>query len=82
MGIRLHRIKSIRLLYGEAPFGISPIDFDEPENKPIPNGHAIAARITSENPDEVRRKNTSAIQNIRFFMLTRVLNQAPERSKN
>jgi biotin carboxylase len=53
MGICLHRIKDIRLLYGEEPLGISKIDFDEPNNKPAPNGHAIAVRITSENPDEV-----------------------------
>ena len=53
MGICLHRIKDIRLLYGEEPFGLSTIDFNEPRQKPIANGHAIAARITSENPDEV-----------------------------
>jgi hypothetical protein len=53
MGICLHRIKDIRLLYSEEPFGISTIDFDEPKHKPTPHGHAIAARITSENPDEV-----------------------------
>ena len=53
MGICLHRIKDIRLLYGEEPFGIAPINFDEPKTKPVPHGHAIAARITSENPDEV-----------------------------
>lgn len=54
MGISLHRIKYIRSLYGEEPFGSSLIDFENPKNKPIPHGHAIAARITSENPDEVR----------------------------
>jgi biotin carboxylase len=53
MGISLHRIKDIRLLYGEEPNGVSPIDFDQPRIKPVPHGHAIAARITSENPDEV-----------------------------
>jgi acetyl-CoA carboxylase/biotin carboxylase 1 len=53
MGISLHRIKDIRLLYSEEPFGVSIIDFDEPKVKPQPHGHAIAARITSENPDEV-----------------------------
>jgi biotin carboxylase len=53
MGICLHRIKDIRLLYGEELSGISPIDFDHPRHKPIAQGHAIAARITSENPDEV-----------------------------
>ncbi|CAF3357892.1 unnamed protein product [Rotaria sp. Silwood1] len=52
MGICLHRIKDIRLLYGEEPYGISPINFDEPRETPKPHGHAIAARITSENPDE------------------------------
>ena len=57
MGVSLHRIKDIRLLYGEEPFGISPIDFSEPPNKPLPHGHAIAARITSENPDEVSDGN-------------------------
>jgi biotin carboxylase len=56
MGICLHRIKDIRLLYGEEPNGISPIDFDQPINKPVPHGHAIAARITSENPNEVNFK--------------------------
>lgn len=59
MGICLHRIKDIRLLYGEEPFGIAPIDFDEPKNRPIPHGHAIAARITSENPDEVNDREYS-----------------------
>jgi acetyl-CoA carboxylase/biotin carboxylase 1 len=64
MGICLHRIKDIRLLYGEEPSGISPIDFDEPKNKPVPHGHAIAARITSENPDEVNFENE---KNIYFY---------------
>jgi len=54
MGICLHRVKDIRLLYDEEPFGINPIDFDQPRSKPQPHGHAIAARITSENPDEVK----------------------------
>lgn len=54
MGICLHRIKDIRLLYDEEPFGINSIDFDQPRSKPQPHGHAIAARITSENPDEVK----------------------------
>ena len=52
MGIPLYRIKCIRTLYGENPWGDTPIDFDQPRNKPQPWGHVIAARITSENPDE------------------------------
>ena len=54
MGLPLHRIKCIRALYGEDPWGETPIDFDDPPLKPLPKGHVIAARITSENPDEVR----------------------------
>jgi len=53
MGVPLHRIKDIRLLYGEDPWGDTKINFEIPENPPIPKGHVIAARITSENPDEV-----------------------------
>ncbi|KAK6168614.1 hypothetical protein SNE40_019811 [Patella caerulea] len=53
MGIPLYRIKDIRCLYGEEPWGENKIDFDSPQVKPVPKGHVIAARITSENPDEV-----------------------------
>jgi len=54
MGIPLFRIKDIRVLYGEEPWADSVIDFISPRNKPLPKGHVIATRITSENPDEVR----------------------------
>lgn len=53
MGIPLYRIKNIRLLYGLDPWGDSEIEFENPAIKPSPRGHVIAARITSENPDEV-----------------------------
>ncbi|PIO06752.1 hypothetical protein AB205_0034720 [Aquarana catesbeiana] len=53
MGIPLHRIKDIRMLYGVPAWGDSLIDFDNSLNAPCPRGHVIAARITSENPDEV-----------------------------
>lgn len=52
MGIPLYRIKDIRLLYNESPWGDNAIDFDNVKYKPHPWGHVIAARITSENPDE------------------------------
>lgn len=52
MGIPLFRLKDIRLLYGESPWDSTIIDFDTPKSKPRPWGHVIAARITSENPDE------------------------------
>ncbi|CAF3453887.1 unnamed protein product [Rotaria socialis] len=66
MGISLHRIKSIRLLYGEEPLGVSPIDFDNPKHKPVPNGHAIAARITSENPDEGFKPSSGTVEELNF----------------
>lgn len=53
MGIPLHRIKDIRLLYGETPWGDAIINFESPDCMPSPRGHVIAVRITSENPDEV-----------------------------
>jgi len=52
MGLPLYKIKDIRLLYGESPWGDTAINFDHPTHKPQPWGHVIAARITSENPEE------------------------------
>lgn len=52
MGLPLYHNKDIRLLYGESPWGDTQINFDHPIHKPQPSGHVIAARITSENPDE------------------------------
>lgn len=52
MGIPLYRIKSIRTLYRLNPWDNIPIDFENPPNPPTPWGHVIAARITSENPEE------------------------------
>lgn len=54
MGIPLHRIKDIRVMYGVSPWGDTTIDFENSAHVPSPRGHVIAARITSENPDEVR----------------------------
>jgi len=59
MGIPLNRIKDIRVLYGEEPWADTTIDFDNPINRPVPKGHVIAARITSENPDEVITRRNS-----------------------
>ncbi|CAG7704187.1 unnamed protein product [Allacma fusca] len=66
MGIPLHRIKCIRTLYGENPNGDSPIDFDQPKRKPQPWGHVIAARITSENPDEGFKPSSGTVQELNF----------------
>ena len=56
--IPLHRIRSIRQLYGVAPNASSEIDFDminpdanQLQRKPRPKGHVVAVRITAENAD-------------------------------
>ncbi|XP_076162670.1 acetyl-CoA carboxylase isoform X2 [Ptiloglossa arizonensis] len=66
MGLPLHHIKDIRLLYGESPWGTSIIDFDQPQHKPQPWGHVIAARITSENPDEGFKPSSGTVQELNF----------------
>ncbi|XP_033475988.2 acetyl-CoA carboxylase isoform X2 [Epinephelus lanceolatus] len=66
MGIPLHRIKDIRLLYGEAPWGDTVINFESPECMPSPRGHVIAARITSENPDEGFKPSSGTVQELNF----------------
>lgn len=66
MGLPLNHIKDIRLLYGESPWGMSEIDFDAPRHKPQPWGHVIAARITSENPDEGFKPSSGTVQELNF----------------
>ncbi|KAK9507907.1 hypothetical protein O3M35_007669 [Rhynocoris fuscipes] len=66
MGLPLHHIKDIRVLYGESPWGDSEIDFDQPRQKPQPWGHVIAARITSENPDEGFKPSSGTVQELNF----------------
>ncbi|XP_062873532.1 acetyl-CoA carboxylase 2 isoform X2 [Trichomycterus rosablanca] len=66
MGIPLHRIKDIRVLYGEAPWDDTPINFEDPECSPCPRGHVIAARITSENPDEGFKPSSGTVQELNF----------------
>uniref|UniRef100_A0A0A9YFN2 Acetyl-CoA carboxylase n=3 Tax=Lygus hesperus TaxID=30085 RepID=A0A0A9YFN2_LYGHE len=66
MGLPLNHIKDIRVLYGESPWGDSAIDFDQPRHKPQPWGHVIAARITSENPDEGFKPSSGTVQELNF----------------
>ncbi|KAF2986586.1 hypothetical protein EK904_009211 [Melospiza melodia maxima] len=66
MGIPLHRIKDIRVLYGESPWGDTPISFHSPSNPPVPRGHVIAARITSENPEEGFKPSSGTVQELNF----------------
>ncbi|XP_039771055.1 acetyl-CoA carboxylase 2 isoform X2 [Ornithorhynchus anatinus] len=66
MGVPLNRLKDIRILYGELPWGILPISFENPTNPPVPRGHVIAARITSENPDEGFKPSSGTVQELNF----------------
>ncbi|XP_077775561.1 acetyl-CoA carboxylase 1 isoform X6 [Podarcis muralis] len=66
MGIPLHRIKDIRIMYGVSPWGDSPIDFENSAHVPCPRGHVIAARITSENPDEGFKPSSGTVQELNF----------------
>ncbi|KAH0297252.1 acetyl-CoA carboxylase acc1, partial [Aureobasidium melanogenum] len=59
MGLPLHRIRDIRLLYGVDPHTSTEIDFDFSkegstlnQRRPQPKGHTTACRITSEDPGE------------------------------
>lgn len=66
LGIPLHRIRCVRVLYGETPWGDTVIDFEQPKTKPVPKGHCIAARITSENPDEGFKPSSGTVQELNF----------------
>uniref|UniRef100_A0A669PJ01 acetyl-CoA carboxylase n=1 Tax=Phasianus colchicus TaxID=9054 RepID=A0A669PJ01_PHACC len=68
MGIPLHRIKDIRVMYGVSPWGDGSIDFENSAHVPCPRGHVIAARITSENPDEVSgfKPSSGTVQELNF----------------
>ncbi|KAJ7406783.1 Acetyl-CoA carboxylase [Willisornis vidua] len=66
MGIPLHRIKDIRVMYGVSPWGDTTIDFENSAHVPSPRGHVIAARITSENPDEGFKPSSGTVQELNF----------------
>ncbi|VDC06097.1 unnamed protein product [Peniophora sp. CBMAI 1063] len=79
MGIPLHRIKTIRQLYGVPPHGTSEIDFDRVnpdtnslQRKPTPKGHVVAVRITAENPDAGFKPSSGALQELNFRSSTNV----------
>ena len=65
MGLKLTRIKAIRLLYGKTPEGDDDFDLDSTPRNP-PWGHVIAARITSENPDEGFKPSSGTVQELNF----------------
>ncbi|RMZ92777.1 acetyl- carboxylase 1 isoform X1, partial [Brachionus plicatilis] len=68
MGLALHRIKDIRKLYEQSLSGegASEIDFESEATRPVPKGHVIAARITSENPDEGFKPSSGNVKELTF----------------
>ncbi|KAI8377671.1 acetyl-CoA carboxylase [Radiomyces spectabilis] len=79
MGIPLHRIRDIRVLYGVQANSASPIDFDfthptalESHRRPVPKGHVIAVRITAENPDAGFKPSSGTMQELNFRSSTNV----------
>lgn len=66
MGISLHRIKDIRTLFGQTANADTDIDFDNAQMRPVPKGHVIAARITSENPDEGFKPSSGSVLELTF----------------
>lgn len=79
MGIPLHRIRDIRVLYGVQTNSASPIDFEfsnpssfESHRRPAPKGHVIAVRITAENPDAGFKPSSGTMQELNFRSSTNV----------
>ena len=73
MGLPLHRIRDIRLLYGADPQTSSEIDFDfsnedsvKTQRRPTPKGHTTACRITSEDPGEGFKPSSGMMHELNF----------------
>jgi acetyl-CoA carboxylase/biotin carboxylase 1 len=73
MGLPLHRIRDIRLLYGVDPRTSTEIDFEfkDPESemtqrRPTPKGHTTACRITSEDPGEGFKPSNGVLHDLNF----------------
>jgi acetyl-CoA carboxylase / biotin carboxylase 1 len=73
MGIPLHRIRDIRLLYGVDPHTTTEIDFHfkkeesiKTQRRPQPRGHTTACRITSEDPGEGFKPSSGTMQDLNF----------------
>ena len=73
MGLPLHRIRDIRLLYGMDPRTTTEIDFDfskegslKNQRRPTPQGHTTACRITSEDPGEGFKPSSGTMHELNF----------------
>uniref|UniRef100_A0A1I8F9Z7 Biotin carboxylation domain-containing protein n=1 Tax=Macrostomum lignano TaxID=282301 RepID=A0A1I8F9Z7_9PLAT len=60
------RIKEIRVLYRQDRAGLQRDRLRVAGHAAEPSGHVIAARITSENPDEGFKPSTGAVQDLIF----------------
>ena len=73
MGLPLHRIRDIRLLYGADPHKTNEIDYDfskenssQTQRRPQPKGHTTACRITSEDPGEGFKPSSGMMHDLNF----------------
>ncbi|KFH45103.1 Acetyl-CoA carboxylase-like protein [Hapsidospora chrysogenum ATCC 11550] len=73
MGLPLHRIRDIRLLYGVDPRTSNEIDFEfklegiaQSQRRPTPKGHTTACRITSEDPGEGFKPSNGVMHELNF----------------
>lgn len=73
MGIPMHRIRDIRLLYGVNPHTSTDIDFEfkseqslKTQRRPVPKGHCTACRITSEDPNEGFKPSGGSLHELNF----------------
>src|SRR5271156_935977 len=73
MGLPLHRIRDIRLLYGVDPQTTTEIDFSfekqnssQVQRRPTPKGHTTACRITSEDPGEGFKPSSGMMHDLNF----------------
>jgi len=73
MGLPLHRIRDIRLLYGadvnltnEIDFSFSSDSSKSLQRRPRPRGHTTACRITSEDPGEGFKPSGGTMHELNF----------------
>ncbi|MCJ1313429.1 acetyl-coenzyme-A carboxylase [Agyrium rufum] len=73
MGIPLHRVKDIRILYGADAQSSNEIDFSfnvdgsaKTQRRPSPRGHCTACRITSEDPGEGFKPSSGQMHELNF----------------
>ncbi|SLM39330.1 acetyl-carboxylase [Lasallia pustulata] len=71
MGLPLHRIRDIRMLYNVDVMASTEIDFNlehstETQRRPKPKGHTTACRITSEDPGEGFKPSSGMMHELNF----------------